>query len=69
MKEQRITVEIDKDGGITADAEGFTGGACLRELEQLLEGLSAVAPAVARKPDGGEKRVQTANIQTVGKKS
>ena len=69
MKEQRITVEIERDGSITADAEGFNGGACLRDLERLLEGLSTIPPAVVRKPDGGDKRVQTASIQTVGKKS
>lgn len=40
MKEQRITVEIDREGRITADAEGFTGDACLRDLERLLDGLS-----------------------------
>jgi len=56
MKEQRIVVEIGSDGRITADAEGFSGDACLRDLERLLEGLSPGAVAVERKPDAGTRR-------------
>jgi hypothetical protein len=69
MKEQRIVVEIGSDGRITADAEGFSGDACLRDLERLLEGLSPGAVAVERKPDAGAGRVTTARTQQrVGKK-
>lgn len=66
MKEQRITVEIDGEGHITADADGFRGDACLRDLERLLEGLSPGTESVARKPDAGSSRVVTSRTQTVG---
>ena len=67
MKEQRITTEIDRDGKMTADAEGFSGDACLRDLERLLEGLSAGTESIERKPDAGVK-VTTSRVATVGKK-
>jgi hypothetical protein len=68
VREQRITVEIDRDGRITADAEGFSGDACLKELEKLLEGLSPGTASVDRKPDAGTTRVSSTRTQTVGKK-
>jgi hypothetical protein len=55
MKEQRIEIEIDHDGRITADADGFSGDACLRDLERLLDGL-AEWEQVKRKPDASERR-------------
>jgi hypothetical protein len=68
MKEQWIIVEIDPEGRITADAEGFSGDTCLRELERLLEGLSPGIATLSRKPDAGTSRVTTTRTQTVGKK-
>lgn len=68
MKEQRIIVEITRDGRITADAEGFSGDACLRDLERLLDGLSPGTACVDRKPDAGTSMVTTARTQRVGKK-
>ena len=53
MKEQRITVDIDREGKITADAEGFTGDACMKELERLLEGLASPPEEVTRKAAAG----------------
>lgn len=67
MKEQRITIEIDHEGRIIADAEGFTGDACIKDLERLLEGLSPGTATVTRKPDAGTARVTT-RTQGVGKK-
>lgn len=67
MKEQRITVEIDREGKISADAEGFTGDACLRDLERLLEGLSPGIASQTRKPDAATGRIVT-RTQSVGKK-
>lgn len=69
MKEQKIIVEIDHEGGITADAEGFTGDACLRDLERLLDGLGAGTQSIERKPDRGATRTTARTRQTVGKKS
>lgn len=68
MKEQRITIEIDHEGRITADAEGFTGEACLKDLERLLDGLAPGAATVDRKPDASTARVMTSRAQTAGKK-
>lgn len=71
MKEQRIIVEIDPEGGMTADAEGFTGDLCLKDLERLLDGLDAGAAEVTRKaPDGSAKVSPRASSKlTAGKKS
>lgn len=68
MKEQRIIIEIDREGGITADAEGFSGDACLKELDRLLDGLAPGVATVERKPDESTARVTTRRTQTVGKK-
>lgn len=69
MKEQKIVVEIEHDGRITADAEGFSGDACLKELERLLDGLSPGTPTITRKADPKVAMVTSARTQTVGKKS
>ena len=37
MQKQKITIEIDSEGKLSADAEGFTGDTCIKELEKLLE--------------------------------
>lgn len=69
MKEQRIIIEIDQEGRITADAGGFSGDACLRDLELLLEGLAPGTATVNRKPDAGAARIATTRTQMLGKKS
>lgn len=69
MKEQRIIIEIDQDGRMTADADGFSGDACLDELTKLLDGLSPGTAKLERKPDAaGPVKVSRARQQTVGKK-
>jgi DUF2997 family protein len=65
MKEQRITMEIDCDGRITAEAEGFSGDACLRDLEKLLDGL-ADWESVERKADSDERTVVRTRRTDVG---
>lgn len=60
MKEQRICVEIDDDGRITAEAEGFLGDACLKELDQLLDGLGRLEDVV-RKPEAREPPARRAD--------
>ena len=68
MKEQRIIIEIDHEGRITADADGFTGDACIKDIERLLEGLAPGTATLERKPDAGTSRVATTRTQGVGKK-
>lgn len=65
MKEQRITVEIDYEGRITAEAEGFSGDACLRDLEKLLDGL-AEWQEVTRKTDDGERTARRTRAADLG---
>ena len=36
MPEQKITVIIDEQAAISAKTHGFTGDACLKELDKLL---------------------------------
>jgi len=71
VKEQRITVEIDEIGRITADAEGFSGDACLRDIDNLLEEMAAAREEVTRKPDQGDARAKERAGTTIhlGKKS
>lgn len=42
MPEQKITITIDDNGGITAKTQGFKGESCLDALDALLE-LDAVS--------------------------
>jgi hypothetical protein len=70
MNEQRIVVEIDEQGGITADANGFTGGQCLKDLEKLLAGVADGSQFVQKKPDKLGKtalKTQTMNSAHGGK--
>jgi len=69
LKEQRVTIEIDREGRISADAEGFSGDACLRDLEKLLEDLSPGIEVVDRKPDHGSVGVSSTQKQRLGKKT
>jgi hypothetical protein len=68
MKEQRITIEIDREGRITADADGFSGDACLHELERLLEGLAPGKATLERKPESGHSNTTAARTQSLGRK-
>lgn len=68
MKEQRITIEISGDGTIKADAEGFSGDTCVKDLERLFEGLAPGTATVVRKPDDKTARRTTTRTQDVGKK-
>jgi len=68
MREQRITIEISHDGKITADAEGFSGDACLRDLERLLEGLAPGKACVKPKSDDGNERRASTRTQDLRKR-
>lgn len=67
MKEQKIVISISHEGQITADAEGFSGDTCLRELDKLLEGLSPGGATIDRKPDSGKTQVKQSKQQDLGR--
>lgn len=69
MKEQRIRIDIDAKGRITADADGFTGDACLEIIDTLLEGLSPGAAEINRKPDAAPARRHGVRTQKLRRKS
>lgn len=69
MKEHRIEIEIDAEGRITADADGFAGDACLTDLERLLADIASPWESVARKPDPGQTRTTARTRIKVGKDS
>ena len=68
MKEHKITIEINPDGSLSAEADGFTGDACLKDLERLLEELSFETATIERKPEDRNAQRRTIKTQTIGKK-
>ncbi len=62
MPEQRITIEIDENGKITAKTDGFEGSACLDMLQELLE--DEPLPASIKPTDDYYKTLAT---KTTGK--
>ena len=66
MKEVRITVEIDHEGRVTADADGFSGDACLSALDKLLEGLGLVQQNIEHKPDAGSYAARRVSSRKIG---
>lgn len=68
MKEYSIIIEIDKNGQITAEADGFSGDACLKDLDRLLDGLSMGERKVTRKADVKTARIRKHSAQKLGRK-
>jgi hypothetical protein len=68
MKELRITIEISHEGRVSADAEGFSGDACIKELERLLEGLGPGTATLERKADDKTATRTTNKTQNMGRK-
>ncbi len=64
MKEQKIVIEIDHEGKLTADAEGFTGDACLKEIDRLLEGIAASREIIEHKPEADDQRLANRGRRT-----
>ena len=63
-KQVQIIVEIDDKGEMTMKAAGFTGGACLKEIEALMKGMN-LGGATIEHTDGdsaGDRSIK--NIQT-----
>lgn len=65
MKEQRIIVEIDGEGRVSAQADGFAGDACLKELEKLLENLAARCEEIDRNADPGQRTATAREEQQI----
>jgi len=61
MVEQRITIEIDNEGRITAKTLGFKGDACMEELQKLLDGV--ISPSEFRPTDDYYQRTATTTKQ------
>ena len=67
MKEQKLVIKISSEGNITADAEGFSGDTCLKELDKLLAGLAPGNASVDRKPDAGKTQIKQSKRQDLGR--
>ena len=39
-KTYKIVIEINPKGEITAKADGFVGGACLKEIQSIMDGFN-----------------------------
>lgn len=63
--EHRIEVRIDEQGRITAEALGFTGDLCVREMEKLLAALSSGCTKVERKLPDHRAGVSTEGSQQI----
>ncbi len=67
MKEEKILIKIDPYGKITADAEGFQGEACMKDLEILLKDIAPVQQV--DKKDGFYQKQQVVQRQKISQKS
>lgn len=63
-KQVEIIVEIDEKGEMTMKAAGFTGGACLKEIEVLMKGMNLGGATITHMGGGGEDEGQIRNIQS-----
>ncbi len=67
MREEKILITIDRYGKITADAEGFQGEVCMKDLEVLLKDIAPVQQI--DKKDEFYQRQQLVQRQTVTQKN
>lgn len=63
-KRVEIIVEIDEKGEMSMKAEGFVGGACLKEIEALMKGMNLGGATITHTGGGGEDEGRNRNIQT-----
>lgn len=63
-KRVEIIVEIDEKGEMTMKAEGFTGGACLKEIEALMKGMNLGGATITHTGGGDAGERSNQNIQT-----
>ena len=64
---EKILIKIDPYGKITADAEGFQGEACMKDLEILLKDIAPVQQV--DKKDGFYQKQQVVQRQKISQKS
>jgi hypothetical protein len=62
-KTHKIVIEINQKGEITAKAEGFTGGACLKEIQAIMDGLNLGGADITHTGGGGADDQNIKNIQ------
>ena len=67
MKKHTIVIEIDGEGRLTADADGFEGDQCVRDIERLLADLASTPADVKRKPASGALRKTAARPMKISK--
>lgn len=53
-----------REGEMTMKAAGFTGGACLKEIEVLMKGMNLGGATITHMGGGGEDEGQIRNIQS-----
>lgn len=49
MSGENIHVTVDAEGGVTVEAIGYTGNACLKELDNILQGLLELGVSIEDK--------------------
>lgn len=59
MREQKIEIEIDEHGRIKADAHGFVGDACIKDIEKILANCPGAWMRIDRKPDDKTSKTKT----------
>lgn len=63
-KQVEIIVEIDEKGEMAMKAAGFTGGACLKEIEALMKGMNLGGATIEHTGGGDSGDRQIKNIQS-----
>lgn len=58
MKERKIEVKINEDGSLEIDADGFTGDACIKEIEDMIGDIS-MTKEIEKKPEYYKKTKKT----------
>ncbi len=68
MAEEKIILQIDSEGKISAQTQGFKGEICLKELEKLLDGIAEIQD-VKKTDDYFAKQTTTASSYIQRKQS
>lgn len=63
MAEKKIVIDIDDNGGISAETFGLVGTECVDELDKLMKDL-AMSGTITKKPEFYEQKTQTNSTVT-----